>query len=124
MNSNPEFDPLDRMLAQPALITDRGFSERVSTQLGREFKKTISPRTKLFALAGIIWLALLITVASPLTLFEDLYGLLTMIDLSEQLSNLNSVSSAIDYTALQTSYPLILGFGLSLTAVLSLLLKD
>lgn len=124
MNDNSEFDPLDRILAQPALIADRGFSERISTELVRESRKTISQRTKIFALAGFIWLALLITVASPLALLEDLYRLLTMIDLSEQLSILNSASSSIDYTALQTSYPIILGFGLSLAAVLNLLLKD
>lgn len=124
MNDNSDFDPLDRILAQPALIADRGFSERISAQLTRDFRKTISKRSKIFALAGFIWLALLVTVASPLALFEDMTGLLTMINFSEQLTILSSASSSIDYTALQTSYPGILAFVVSVTAVLSLLSKN
>lgn len=124
MKDNPEIDPLDEILAQPALIANRGFSERVSTELAREFKKTISPRSKIFALTGFIWLTLVVSLASPLALIENLYGLLTMIDYNEQLSILNSASSSIDYTALQTSYPGLLGVVLSLVAVFSLLLKN
>lgn len=124
MNDNSDFDPLDRILSQPALIADRGFSERISAQLTRDFRKTISKRSKVFALAGFIWLTLLVTVASPLALFEDMTGLLTMINFSEQLTILSSASSSIDYTALQTSYPGILAFVVSVTAVLSLLSKN
>lgn len=124
MNDIPGINPLDKILAQPALIADRGFSERVRTELATEFRKTISPRSKIFALAGFIWLALVFSLASPLALVEALYGLLTTIDYNEQLSILNSASSSIDYAALQTSYPGILGLVLSLVAVSSLLLKN
>ena len=54
MSDNLDSDALDMMLAQPALIADRGFSERVSGKLG----KTISMRSKVFVAAVIGWLAL------------------------------------------------------------------
>lgn len=115
MKDNSEFDSLEELLAQPPLIADRGFSERISTRITRESRKTISQRGKIFSLAGVIWLALVVSLTSPLALFENLYGLLI---------NLNSASSSIDYTALQSSYPIMLALALSLAAAFSLLSKN
>lgn len=125
MNNNSSFDPLDNMLAQPALIADKGFSERVSSKLGTG----ISLRDKLFAGAAIFWLTLIVAVVSPQTVYEDLYNLATMLDFSEQLNLLStqirsidySSLQAMDYTVLQSSNIGLLAVAMSIAAVFTLL---
>jgi hypothetical protein len=120
VNNDSEFDPLDSLLAQPPLIADRGFSQRLS----REFKKTTPVRSKIFVLSGILWLVLAFTLASPQLLFEDLTSLLTVINISEQFDVFSTGLISIDSTALRTFYPSALAFVLSIAAVFSMLLKD
>lgn len=128
MNNNSGFDPLDRLLAQPALIADKGFSE----QLGGRLRKTFSLRKKIFAAAGIFWLALIIAVVSPQAVYDDLYSLVTMLDFSEQLNLLSTQIRAIDYTTIQSmDYAILqssniglLVVAMSVAAVYSLLSRN
>ncbi|PCJ16806.1 MAG: hypothetical protein COA96_18210 [SAR86 cluster bacterium] len=124
MIDNSKIDSLDRMLAQPALIADRGFSE----QLGRNLSKTFSLRSKFFALAGVSWLALVLVVSSPRQLIEHLFSLLAMINISDQLQVLNNSLvtsiSAVGYSAEPISYLGLLALVLLLFAVFSLVIKD
>lgn len=124
MNDNTDFDSLERMLAQPALIADQGFSESISEELARESRKTISLRTKVFMLAGCAWLVLVLATASPPALTEALAGMLTSLSFSEQLSLLGSSSGSIDYTILLASYPSLLAFLFSVAAFYNILSKN
>jgi len=128
VNNNSSFDPLDRMLAQPALIADKGFSERVGIKLATG----ISLRDKLFAGAGIFWLTLIVAVVSPQAVYEDLYSLAAMVDFSEQLNLLNTQirsidytsMQSIDYTVLQSSNIGLLAAAMSIAGVFSLLSRN
>ena len=128
MNNNSGFDPLDRMLAQPALIADKGFSERVGSKLGT----SISLRDNLFAGAGVVWLILIVAVVSPQAVYEDLYRLAAMVDFSEQLNLLSTQVRSIDYTSLQSmDYTVLqsssiglLVAAMSIAAVFSLLSRN
>ena len=128
MNNSSDFDPLDNMLAQPALIADKGFSERVSSKL----VTGISLRDKLFAGAGIFWLTLIVAVVSPQAVYEDLSSLAAMLDFSEQLNLLSTQVRSIDYTslqlmdytALQSSSIGLLVAAMSIAAVFSLLSRN
>ena len=128
MNNNSGFDPLENMLAQPALIADKGFSERVGSKLGTG----ISLRNKLFAGAGVFWLILIVAVVSPQAVYEDLYSLAAMVDFSEQLNLLSTQVRSIDYTSLQSmDYTVLqsssiglLVAAMSIAAVFSLLSRN
>ena len=128
MNNNSGFDPLENMLAQPALIADKGFSERVGSKLGTG----ISLRDKLFAGAGVFWLILIVAVVSPQAVYEDLYSLAAMVDFSEQLNLLSTQVRSIDYTSLQSmDYTVLqsssiglLVAAMSIAAVFSLLSRN
>jgi len=125
VNNNSSFDSLDRMLAQPALIADKGFSERVGSKLATG----ISLREKLFAGAGVFRLTLIAAVVSPQSAYEGLYSLAAMVDFSEQLNLLStqirsidySSLQSVDYTVLQSSNIGLLVAAMSIAAVFSLL---
>ncbi len=78
-------DELNRILAQPAQIADRGFTEQVRTRL----KKSESKRMVVFAAIAVFWTALAILIGFPEqllnslslpdTVFEDLF--VTLIDI-------------------------------------------
>jgi len=128
VSDNLEFDALDKMLAQPALIADRGFSERVSGKLG----KTISMRSKVFVAAVIGWLALILSLGSPQALYEDLSKLVMLFNFSAQFDFVSTqigfldytTLQSIDYTTLQSSVISLIVFALSTAAVSSLLLRN
>ncbi|GEM_PF-1208869 len=128
MTDDLEFDALDKMLSQPALIADRGFSERVSGK----FRKTISSRTKLFALATVGWLALSMSVISPQVFFEEVNRLAKLFNFSEQFNfvstqigslNYSSLQS-IDYSTVQSSFISLIIFALAIAAVSSTFLRN
>lgn len=54
-------DPLDRMLSRPAAIADHEFSSNIHKQLQKSAKQNL----KIFGVAGILWLLLAVTLASP-----------------------------------------------------------
>lgn len=128
MTDDLDFDALDKMLAQPALIADRGFSERVSGK----FRKTISSRSKLFALAVAGWLALSMTVMSPQVFFEEVNRLLRLFNFSEQFNFIRtqigsldySSLQSIDYSAMQSSLISLIIFALAIAAVSSTFLRN
>jgi len=120
MNGNHDFEPLDSLLAKPALITDGGFSERLSI----EFNKTATLRNRIFIVAGACWLILAFFVITPQSLSEGLAVLGTALSLSEPFSILATELNSIDYSLLQTNSISIAGFGIALSAILSLVLRD
>jgi hypothetical protein len=128
MSDNVEFDALDKMLAQPALIADRGFSERVSGKLG----KTISTRSKVFAAAVIGWLALSLSLGSPQAFYDVLNKFVRLFNFSEQFNFLSTqigsldymTLQSIDYTTLQSSFISLIVYALSAAAVSSMCLRN
>jgi hypothetical protein len=128
VSNNLESDALDMMLAQPALIADQGFSERVRGKLG----KTISMRSKVFVAAVIGWLALTLSLGSPQAIYEDLNKLVRLFNFSEQVNFVStqigslgySTLQSIDYTSPQSSVISLIVFALSIAAVSSMLLRN
>ena len=120
MSDNLELDALDKMLAQPALVADRGFSERVGGKLG----KTVSMRSKVFVAAAIGWLALSMSLGSPQAFYEDLSKLATLFNFSEQIDFVSTQLGFLDYTTLQSSSISLIVFALSVAAVSSMLLRN
>ena len=84
MNTGSEFDRLDTLLAQPASIADRGFSERVAQRMER----LRSARSKLFLITGLCWLALVLIAASPQAIYADFSILAMSLDISSVYSTL------------------------------------
>ncbi len=120
VSNNSEFDALDKILAQPALIADRGFSERVGGKLG----KTISMHSKVFVAAVIGWLALILSLGSPQALYEDLSKLVMLFNFSAQFDFVSTQVGFLDYPTLQSSFISLIVFALSIAAVSSLLLRN
>ena len=128
MSDNLEFDALDKLLAQPALIADRGFSERVSSRPGR----TISTRRKVFVAAVVGWLALSLSLGSPRAFYENLGKLVRLFDFSEQFNIVSTQVGfldytplqSIDYTTLQSSFISLTVIALSVAAVSSMLWRN
>ncbi len=63
-----EFDPLDQLLAQPAVIADRGFSQRLAHKLHKPPMK----REHVFMGMGAAWLLLASVFGSPRALLQSL----------------------------------------------------
>ena len=63
-----EIDPLDVLLAQPAVIADRGFSSR----LGQKLYKPPVKREHVFMGMGAAWLLLASVFGSPRALLQSL----------------------------------------------------
>jgi len=119
VNDNSDFDQLDALLAQPAVIADRGFSERVEQRLG----KANTARRNVFLITGFCWLALVLIWASPQALYADFSTLLLSLDIgssySTVLSQIQSLSSSVE----QLPYPTLAAAVLSLAAVASMVVR-
>ncbi len=61
MIGNAEFDQLDKLLEDPALIADRGFSQRVQ----RRINQPAWSREMVFIALGCVWLTLAASSWSP-----------------------------------------------------------
>ena len=61
MIGNAEFDQLDKLLEDPAMIADRGFSQR----LQRRINQPAWSREMVFIALGCVWLTLAATSWSP-----------------------------------------------------------
>lgn len=68
MTANNEYDALDKLLARPAHIADKGFSERISYQV----KKRDSLRWMVFLVVGGLWLVSVAVAFSPQEVYEGL----------------------------------------------------
>lgn len=119
MNDNSDFDQLDALLAQPATIADRGFSERVEQRI----RRSNTARRNLFLVTGFGWLALMLIAASPQAIYVDLTTIATSLDLA-------SIGAAIDYLYQTVSNPLqpmpvttIAATVISLAAVISMAVR-
>ena len=119
MNNSSDFDRLDELLAQPALIADRGFSTGVELRIGRLNTK----RRNVFLLTGLCWLALVILAASPQAIYADLATLAMSLDIgsiyayaAEQIRSLSGSTAQPPYKALGAAF-------LSIAAVLSMAVR-
>ncbi len=120
MNKSPDLDPLDSLLATPAVISDRGFSERTRIELN----KAATRRYKIFVATGLCWLLLALIVITPQSLMENLAALGRIINFSEPIALLTVELNSIDYSLLQTNLLSMTVVGLSLVAVFSLMLRS
>ncbi len=119
MNDNSEFDQLDKLLAQPAMIADRGFTEQVD----QSFRKLKTSRRSIFLVAGLCWFALMIAVVSPQALYEDLLTMVMTLDAVGTFTYLLEQYQTFDTSKLQASYTSIAAIVFSVAAVISMLVR-
>ncbi|MFT7471626.1 MAG: hypothetical protein ACI8XU_001522 [Kiritimatiellia bacterium] len=119
MNDNSDFDQLDALLAQPAVIADRGFSERVEQRI----TKSNNARRNIFLITGFCWLALVLISASPQVFYADFSTLLLSLDFGSSYSAVLSQIQSLSSSTQQLPYPTLAAAALSLAAVASMLVR-
>lgn len=119
MNDNLEFEQLDKLLAQPALLADKGFSEK----LNHRFNKLNTARRNVFLVTGLSWFVLMIITVSPQALFANLYTLAMAMDISSVFIYLGQQYQSFNLTNLQSSYSTVAVITLSVAAVLSMAVR-
>ena len=119
MNDNSDFDQLDALLAQPAAIADRGFSERVLQRMVR----LNTARRNIFLVTGFCWLALVLIAASPQAIYADFSTLALSLDTSSIYSYTLSQFQSLSDSVQQLAYPTLAAALLSLAAVASMALR-
>ncbi|MEX0964454.1 MAG: hypothetical protein WDZ52_10505 [Pseudohongiellaceae bacterium] len=119
MNDISDSKQIDKLLAKPALISDRGFSERVSLRT----RRLSNARRNLFLMTGLSWIALMLVATSPQTLYADLLILAQSMELGSFYSYIvNQIEHALTppeqlpYTAFAVAI-------LSLAAVVSMAIR-
>lgn len=119
MNDNSDFDQLDALLAQPAVIADRGFSERIQQRIG----KSNTARRNVFLITGFCWLALVLISASPQIIYADFSTLVLSLDIGSVYSYALNQLQSLSGSAAQLSYPTLAAALLSLAAVASMVVR-
>lgn len=119
MNDNSDFDQLDALLAQPALLADRGFSERVAQRL----RRFASVRRNIFLITGLCWLALVFIAASPEALYAAFSTLVLSLDVASIYSSLSSQIQSLGGITQQLPYTTVAATVLSLAAVASIAIR-
>lgn len=108
MNQHSDFDALDDLLNQPALIADRGFTQSATLQ----FSKTVARRNRLFFLAGAAWLILVTLFAAQLGINIELPSAASLVALAEQQTSVSSLIGSIVSAPLLEARNLLLMLGL------------
>lgn len=119
MNDDSDFDQLDTLLAQPAAVADRGFSERVEQRIG----KLNTARRNVFLITGFCWLALVLIAASPQAIYADFSTLALSLDINSIYSYVLSQFQALSGSAQQIPFPTLAAAILSLAAVASMTIR-
>jgi hypothetical protein len=119
VNDNSDFDQLDALLAQPAVIADRGFSERVKQRI----EKSNNARRNIFLITGFCWLALVLISASPQAIYADFSTLVLSLDIGSIYSYILSQFQSLSSSAQQLPYPTLAAALLSLAAVASMVVR-
>jgi len=119
VNDTSDLNQLDALLAQPAVIADRGFSERVEQRIG----KLNTARRNLFLITGFCWLALVLVAASPQAIYTDFSALVLSLDIGSLYPNALSQLQSLSGSAQQLPYPTIAAALLSLAAVASMVVR-
>ena len=113
-------DPLDRLLAQPALLTDNGFSDNLRRRLGKEK----SHWALLMGGVAISCLLLALFFFSSQSITAELLQATAYLNIIEQYQSLLSLLTNADFSDNQFSYT---GTGVALLAiasVVSLLVRE
>jgi hypothetical protein len=119
VNDNSDFDQLDALLAQPAVIADRGFTERVEQRID----KSNTARRNVFLITGFCWLALVLISTSPQAIYADFSTLVLSLDIGNLYSYGLSEFQSLSSSALQLPYPTIAAALLSLAAAASMVVR-
>jgi len=119
VNDNSDFDRIDMLLAQPAVIADRGFSQRVARRIG----KLNTARRNVFLITGFCWLALVLVAASPHALYADFSTLALSLDIHSIYSYVLSQFQSLSGSAQALPYPILAAGLLSLAAVASMAIR-
>lgn len=119
MNDTSDLDQLDALLAQPAVIADRGFSERVEQRVG----KLNTARRNVFLITGFCWLALVLIAASPQAIYADFSTLVLSLDISSVYSYALNQFQSLSGSVQQLPYPTLAAALLSLAAVASMVVR-
>ncbi|PCI75466.1 MAG: hypothetical protein COB20_12830 [SAR86 cluster bacterium] len=119
MNDNSDFNQLDALLAQPAVIADRGFSERVKQRMS----KSNTARRNVFLITGFCWLALVLIAASPQAIYADFSTLALSLDISSLYPSVLNQFQSLSSSAQQLPYPTLAAALLSLAAVASMVVR-
>ncbi len=119
MNDSSDFDQLDALLAQPAVIADQGFSERVEQRI----LKLNTARRNVFLITGFCWLALVLIAASPQAIYADFSTLVLSLDVGSIYSYVFSQIQSLTSSAQQLPYPTLAAGLLSLAAVASMAMR-
>lgn len=120
MNDNSDFDQLDALLAKPAVIANRGFSERVEHRM----VKLNTARRNVFLVTGFCWLALVLIAASPQAIYADFSTLALSLDIGNIYPYLLSQFQSLSGSAQQLPYPTLAAALLSLAAVASMAIRS
>ncbi|MDA1370041.1 MAG: hypothetical protein O2971_04655 [Proteobacteria bacterium] len=113
-------DPLDRLLAQPALLTDNGFSDNLRRQLG----KGTSHRATLIAGVASSWLLIALFFFSPQWITAALLQATAYLNFIEQYQSLSALLTNADFSDFQFSYTGIGVALLAVAAIVSLLVRE
>jgi hypothetical protein len=119
VNNNSDFDQLDALLAQPAVIADRGFSGRVVQRIG----KLNTTRRNLFLITGFCWLALALIAASPQAIYADFSTLALSLDIRSIYPYVLSQIQSLSSSAQALPYPTLAAAFFSLAAVASMAIR-
>ena len=77
MNDNTDSVQLDALLARPAKLSDRGFSDRVTMRVGGLHRA----RRNLFLIMGLGWFVLMLVAASPQAIYADIFTLVQSLEI-------------------------------------------
>lgn len=122
-NQQPAYDPLDELLAQPALLADRGFSARI----GKEIHKPARRRTLVFAAMAACWAStvlmftslqsFMLTMGKLGTLFDSAEFTVVPVQFSEEIGTLGELVARSSLTS-------IILLGLAVCAGLVLFIRE
>jgi hypothetical protein len=121
MIGNEQFEQLDRLLENPALIADRGFSEGVQRRINRPEL----PRGIVFVALAAVWLTLAALNWSPEFVATSLHSLLDitarMGSLVTEISSLSAESASPFLSSLPGVMVLLPAFGLVIVQLIDYL---
>lgn len=119
MNSNSDFDQLDALLAHPAELADRGFSDRVSMKTA----KLNRTRRRVFLATGLCWLALIVIATSPQAIYTDILTIALTFDIGNIYSFALSQIQILGSFVQQLPFPTLAAGLLSLAAIASMVVR-
>ena len=122
-NQQPGYDPLDNLLAQPAIVADRGFSARI----GREIHKPARRRSLVFVAMAACWASIVVLFTSPQSFMLTMGKLGALLDVAKFLvvpAQFSAELGTLGQFVAQSSLTSIIPLGLAVCAGLVLFIRE